>query len=404
MMDTEITIAKKLLDNYALCDHCLGRQFRHIQPYQSNKNRGQSFRTQLKREEIPIEECYLCEGLINDIDHFTQIIHDMLKSYEYTTFLIGSKIDEEIQQKEQQIHELLSDSETAEPLKMEINRSIGKQLETQLNKTVAFINPDITVIVDTGFDLVHLQIQPLYLYGRYKKYKRGIPQTKWPCYICRGVGCKECNNTGRLYMESVEDLVAQTILQQTKATDASFHGCGREDIDALMLGNGRPFILEVKNPQIRTIDLSHLEQEINKRCIGKIGITHLKYTQKEDIARIKNAEFIKTYRVLIQGKTPFIKEKLKEGAQILGEITIKQFTPTRVAHRRAKKVREKQIYSCIIDSVEDSLARLTIETQSGTYIKELVSGDQGRTQPNLSDLIGIPCTVTELDVVEIKGE
>jgi len=75
-----------------------------------------------------------------------------------------------------------------------------------------------------------------------------------------------------------------------------------------------------------------------------------------------------------------------------------------VAHRRANKIRERKIYNCELESVEGSIARLTIETQSGTYIKELVSGDSGRTTPNISEMIGIPCKVKELDVIEIKGE
>ena len=37
-----------------------------------------------------------------------------------------------------------------------------------------------------------------------------------------------------------------------------FHGMGREDIDALCLGEGRPFVLELSEPRIRDIDLDEL--------------------------------------------------------------------------------------------------------------------------------------------------
>jgi tRNA pseudouridine synthase 10 len=50
------------------------------------------------------------------------------------------------------------------------------------------------------------------------------------------------------------------------------------------------------------------------------------------------------------------------------------------------------------------MATLTIEAESGTYIKELISGDDGRTRPSISEMIGVPCKVAELDVIEIKGE
>ena len=106
----------------------------------------------------------------------------------------------------------------------------------------------------------------------------------------------------------------------------------------------------------------------------------------------------------MKGENAFKKAKLKEVAQILQGTTIQQFTPTRVAHRRAHTIRERKVYSCTIESVEDSIARLTLETESGTYVKELISGDQGKTTPSISSLVGFPCIVQELDVIEIKGE
>ena len=287
---------------------------------------------------------------------------------------------------------------------MEINREVGKILEEKLGKTVDFEKPDITVIVDTAFDVVNLQIRPLFIYGRYKKFERGIPQTKWPCRICRGKGCSSCNYTGKMYETSVEELISKKALKRTKGNDESFHGCGREDIDALMLGSGRPFVLEIKNPKKRTIDLVILTSEINSYTKDRVEISNLRFSDRKEIARIKNAEFQKTYYIVIEGEKPIKKEKLKEVAQILQGKTIKQLTPTRVAHRRANKIRERKIYNCELESVEGSIARLTIETQSGTYIKELVSGDSGRTTPNISEMIGIPCKVKELDVIEIKGE
>ena len=81
---------------------------------------------------------------------------------------------------------------------------------------------------------------------------------------------------------------------------------------------------------------------------------------------------------------------------------ISQFTPSRVAHRRANMVREKTIYYCHIEAIDGAIAILTIEAESGTYIKELISGDDEKTKPSISGLIKVPCVVKELDVIEIK--
>ena len=404
MNDKTLMLAEKTVSAYHLCDSCLGRLFRQIEKGSTNKQKGTLIRNNLKQsKKTHAKDCWLCEGLTGEIDHFVDLISGALKEYEFDTFLIGSKIDEDIVEREKELWDFIS-SEDFEPIKMEINREVGKILEEELGKTVDFEKPDITVIVDTAFDVVNLQIRPLFIYGRYKKFERGIPQTKWPCRICRGKGCSSCNYTGKMYETSVEELISKKALKRTKGNDESFHGCGREDIDALMLGSGRPFVLEIKNPKKRTIDLAILISEINSYTKDRVEISNLRFSDRKEIARIKNAEFQKTYYIVIEGEKPIKKEKLKEVAQILQGKTIKQLTPTRVAHRRANKIRERKIYNCELESVEGSIARLTIETQSGTYIKELVSGDSGRTTPNISEMIGIPCKVKELDVIEIKGE
>jgi tRNA pseudouridine synthase 10 len=395
---------EQLLHEYRLCDSCFGRLFRKEIKDGTNSQKGESIRQQLHcTEKTATHDCWLCEGLIDEIPHFTKIIADAVKGYEFETFLVGSKIDEDIQEKEQRLWKHLK-LEDAEPIKMEINREIGKILEPQLGKTVDIPNPEIMAVIDTTYDIVSLQITSLFIYGRYKKLQRGIPQTKWPCQICRGKGCKKCNYTGKLYETTVEELVAQKALELTKGTDESFHGSGREDIDALMLGSGRPFVLEIKNPKIRNINLTLLEKETNQTTKNKVEITSLRFSTRDEIARIKAAEFRKTYRVTLEATQPLNKEKLIKVAQTLQGKLIKQLTPTRVAHRRANKIRERTIYNCTIESVEGIIARLTLETESGTYIKEFVSGDDNKTQPNLSELIGIPCKVKELDVIDVKGE
>jgi tRNA pseudouridine synthase 10 len=62
-------------------------------------------------------------------------------------------------------------------------------------------------------------------------------------------------------------------------------------------------------------------------------------------------------------------------------ISIKQQTPLRVLHRRADLIREKYIYEVKVKKVSLKRAELEIRCQGGLYVKELVSGDEGRTTP-----------------------
>jgi tRNA pseudouridine synthase 10 len=399
-----IKTADQLLSKYPLCDHCLGRVFAKIENELTNEDKGKTIRKHLKNhKKTAVQDCWLCSGLIDEIPHFVDLILNALNDYEFDTFLVGSKIDEDILEKEAELLNLAG-PEYSEPIKTEINRETGKILEKKLGKEVNFGNPTIMAVIDTSFDLVNLQISSLFVYGRYKKFRRDIPQTKWLCKICWGKGCKRCDYKGKLYDESVEELVAKTFLDAAKGTDESFHGCGREDIDVRMLGNGRPFVLEIINPKKRKVDLPKIMEKINSINRDSIEINNVRFSDRNEVNRLKEAGFRKKYRVTLKGKNPINNEKLKKAVRSLQGKTINQLTPSRVAHRRADMVRQKYIYNCDVESIDGAIAVLTVETESGTYIKELISGDEGRTKPSISEMLGVPCEVTELDVIEVMGE
>jgi len=89
--------------------------------------------------------------------------------------------------------------------------------------------------------------------------------------------------------------------------------------------------------------------------------------------------------------------------QFLFPLEIKQKTPIRVLHRRANAVRIRHILSCHhVERLDDHFFRLHISTDAGTYVKEFCHGDLGRTQPNLSTLLGCKTDILELDCEGIK--
>jgi len=139
----------------------------------------------------------------------------------------------------------------AEQLKSELNREIGKIISQKTGKSVAFSNPDVMITFDIANKEATADIRSLYIYGRYQKKVRGIPQTKWPCRNCGGRGCDNCGGTGKQYPESVGELAGYPLWKAAESEDVVFHGAGREDIDALMLGTGRPFVLEAPPPPRR---------------------------------------------------------------------------------------------------------------------------------------------------------
>ena len=116
---------------------------------------------------------------------------------------------------------------------------------------------------------VELDIRSHYIYGRYKKLERGIPQTKWPCRACKGRGCEKCDHTGLQYKSSVQGLIGDPLLDIFGSGEHAFHGMGREDIDVRCLGRGRPFVMEMKKPIKRDIDSNIILEAINSSATAE---------------------------------------------------------------------------------------------------------------------------------------
>ncbi len=391
-----------------LCDHCLGRLFALMGHGLTNKERGKALRVYLamasSTEDNKVEvteepeECSVCYNLFDELDKFASLTAEKLEPYDYDTFLVGTRIDPEIIENEEKLWTEL-DITTSAPIKSELNREIGKKVDDQVDAEADLEVPDIKGIIDTRFDTVEVEISPLFVYGRYRKLSREIPQTQWNCKDCWGRGCIKCGFTGKMYETSVEEIIGEPLLDVVLGDDFTLHGMGREDIDAKMLGNGRPFVMEIKNPVKRDIDFDSLQKEVSKD--GRVEIDKLRLTDRKKVREIKAAGVDKSYRVEIRIEGEIERGKFKKGIESLKGTELSQRTPSRVSHRRSDKVRKRKVYDISLENFDDNEAVITLTCQAGTYVKEFINGDQGRTQPNLAEVLGKECTVKKLDVLEV---
>ena len=168
--------------------------------------------------------------------------------------------------------------EDVETLKSEINREVGKKIEKLTGKHFDLKIPDVTIVIDLNTDNIKIQVKSLFIYGKYQKKARGIPQTKWICRNCNGKGCTVCKGEGKLYKTSIQEIIDAPILKAADSRNSSFHGSGREDIDARNLG-WRPFVIEIIKPVKRKINLKEMEKKINKS--KKVNVKSLKFAEKD---------------------------------------------------------------------------------------------------------------------------
>jgi tRNA pseudouridine synthase 10 len=353
-------------------------------------------------------QCHLCsvegQSVFDKVDKTAQKVVELAKEIEFDTFLVGTLTAPILDDRQDELRagqSLLH----AEALKSDFSRELGKHIYDILGKEVNFEKPHVVFLYDMVNDKVLVQINPIFIYGRYRKLVRGIPQSKWDCKECKGKGCKECKGTGRRYPDSISEYVGVIAQKLTKGSRFKFHAAGREDVDALMLGEGRPFVVEVSEPQIRYPDLKVLTKTINKEAKKRIQVQDLHMSNREHSQKLKEdaSTNIKEYTAVIETEDVVNKTDLQRVEKEFLDTHIDQRTPIRVSHRRSDLVRKKRIHEIRLKKHSNKTIEAFFKVQGGTYVKELISGDDGRTVPSIASLLGIGCVCKELNVIAVYG-
>jgi len=160
--------------------------------------------------------------------------------------------------------------------------------------------------------------------------------------------------------------------------------------------------VEIKKPKRRFIDLQDLAYTIDKQAQGKVEVLNLRFASKDDIRKLKKAEASeKVYRATVEFDRTVSDEELETVEKTFTNTVIRQQTPLRVLHRRADLVREKYIYKAKIKRLTPNSAEMRVRCQGGLYIKELITGDEGRTDPCVAKIVNAEAKPLELDVLNV---
>ncbi|RID58137.1 hypothetical protein BRARA_F01453 [Brassica rapa] len=242
---------------------------------------------------------------------------------------------------------------------------------------------------------VHCNKMPIFFSGRYFKYSRNVSQTRWII------------DDERMGEASVEELIGGNILPACLGDSYKFHAAGREDIDVRMLGSGRPFLIEVQNSRKcpSQQSLTEIGEKINKSEKKLVGVKDLKFIGSQCWAMMREgeAEKQKQYAAIVWIARP-VEEKDIDSISSLKELKILQKTPVRVLHRRSPLERERTIHWMKVEKIKGSSHYFLLHlcTQAGTYIKEFVHGDLGRTTPSMGSILGCRAEIIQLDVTDVK--
>lgn len=312
--------------------------------------------------------------------------------WEFRSYLVGTRAPSSFE------------GEAADAFRKSANRTLGNALGMAWEgaRLPEFHRPEAHIFVRPEKGEVEVKACPLIVYGRYRKHSRDLAQTPYHCPICRGRGCGNCGKTGRMIAGSLSEILLPVLVEAAGAEEGIFKGCGREDGDVRMLGTGRPFVAELRRPRRRTLDWAALAARAAAASAGAAEFPVLYPVAIGDGETVPAAHGPKRYlaRVDVEGgATAADAERIASG---LRGAVLAQRTPDRVSKRRADMVRERQVLDAAARLLPDGALELEVRTEAGAYIKEMISGDGGRTVPSCTSLLGRPCACAALDVLDVE--
>ena len=382
-----------------LCPRCLGRRLVGAIGQDAQEAAA------AERPTVAPADCAVCCGRW-DVDAWLQAALDALDGVEAQTFQVGTRFPAACEAAEKAAMAAIN-PEIGDTIRTEANRLLGPLLAEATGMELRNdARPEVVVQVDTRFWHAEATTNSVYIEGRYTKARRDMPQAHWPCKTCQGNGCYQCDDAGVMYAISVEEAIAEPARRLFDAPASAFHGAGREDIDAIMGGTGRPFVLELKNPTKRQADLAALEAEVNATA-GELGVTinSMRPSSKDRVQELKAGTYDKEYVAHCEAQGDVTPEQVEAAARAMDGVMLEQRTPDRVSHRRADLVRKRRVHKMTVERFDDARHfSVRVLADSGAYIKEMVSGDEGRTTPNLAEALGVPTVVKFLDVTAILDD
>lgn len=432
VMDSLAKDVANILIKYPLCNRCLGRLYANLGRGLDNAERGKALKIYIVMElhkrvlegdssaldklklvipniKMPLQpllntlrinaedktvnemkRCFVCNDIIDElIDSYSKRIAQLIVEKPRRSFLIGVVVPSDVLEREISIVEEYQIMHW-ESIKRELKREIGKRVQQMTKVNVDFSKPDVIYIVDLIHNSIRIESPSLLIFGYYLKLGRNISQNAW----IRKDG-------SRKYPLSVEDAVRSASFT-VGANDVALHIAGREDADVRVLGNGRPLVIEFKNPLKRDVSLSELENALNSfsrwiefRITMSVG--------REFVSRLKqsaSASF-KIYRAVFLTEKSIDPGKVTELEEYFKGLVVRQRTPLRVLGRKKDSIRKRRVFLVKILQLAPNLFEALIKCEGGLYVKELINGDSGRTSPSFSEFLGVKTTCLKLDVLYV---
>ncbi len=308
-------------------------------------------------------ECYICRG---KMERIVELIENYKPNLPFKSFGISSIIPKEYFKREEDAFDVM----LGESIKNQVNRFLIQRFQ---NKQYRVNDYDIKFILDFENERIVEEFGDLFVFGKYFKLKPFLSQKRWR----------------KKKFLSIEEVIGEELKRTFKADDYFMHASGREDVDAINTG-GRPFVFELRKARVKDMSLlKEVEKSINQR--NDVNVVFFGRVPGSFVTVVSDTHSDKAYRAYLN--RTISKDERSVIEKFFKNRLILQKTPTRVLRRRADKVRKRKVYE-----VKAFSNFLEIKCEAGLYVKELISGDSGRTTPSVSEVLGKDLKCTKLEV------
>lgn len=378
-LDTIAGESEAILEQYDLCDDCLGRCFAKRMRVSSNRILGAKIRRRLGRTH---DRCYICRDIFDRLPGYSAKILEMTEPYAFDTFVVGSTLKPSLADRDDLVRSKFRLS-GADSIKTAVSRDLARRLARKSRARPDHAAPEMTITANLKDESVQIYARPVFVSGRYTKDSREMPQKQVSCDQCDGRGCRFCDLTGMDGRDSVEGRIAMYLIDRFAARQVRIAWVGGEDRTSRVAGAGRPFFAKVIDPKIRS---RRLPPGIALDGIEVKGAKMIPSMPKDPV------RFCSTVRLQVDADAPV-------GADALSRLSALRGASVKVSDRGAAGA-AKSIHWLRYRRRGPSSFRMDFEADGGLPIRRFVEADG--VSPGVSEILEVPCRCTRFDFEDIR--
>ena len=378
MKPQSVTISK-IFKNYDLCEYCAGRLISKFTGKSSSKLLGKKYLKKFSKSSDT--KCYICKNIFQNLDIMLSNIYEKSNNIDFKTFNLGLTLKNSFLEKDDYIKSKFK-IKGIENIKFGISKEMAKKISQKTKSKRILVDPEMFIQANFKDDSCTIRTKPIFIYGRYNKKIRKLPQKQLSCKKCNGIGCHNCDFKGFENIESIEGKISNFLIKKFDGTQVKINWIGGEDQSSLVLGKGRPFFVKILNPKKRN---RILRKSLKLEDISLLDLKKISAQPKGSIP------FKSKVSIIVDTKKPISLIQLKKLQNLENS---KIHDPS-----KDKKGNSRQIYEIHYKKLGKNSFLLDLFADGGISLKSFIQNSD--VTPNVSELLENSCKCKSLDFKNI---